>query len=120
MDFAIRATSPRQRFSTLSAGNQQKAVIARWLRRDPAVLLLDEPTAGIDVATRLDLHTRVAAAAEHGCAVVVASDDLEELAAICSRVLVLQRGRIVRELQRPGLDAEQLARAVFGTVEPAS
>ena len=82
----------------LSGGNQQKVVLARWLLRECRVLLLDEPTRGVDVATRAELYRVIADLAERGIGVVVVSSELDELAGICTRVLVMQEGTLVAEV----------------------
>lgn len=88
--------------STLSGGNQQKVLIARALRLQPAVLVLDNPTQGVDIAAKADIHALVASAAASGKSVVVCSTDNEELAAMCDRVLVLRGGHVVSTLRRGG------------------
>ena len=113
--FSIRASSPRQIMATVSGGNQQKALLARWLRRDPALLLLDEPTRGVDVTARAELYDLVARATRSGCAALVVSDDFVELATVCDRVLVMIGGRVVAELARPGITPARLAELAFGT-----
>ena len=80
-EFSIDAASERQQMATLSGGNQQKVVVARWLRRNPKVLLLDEPTHGVDVRARHDLYEFIAETAATGCAAVIVSDEFEELRA---------------------------------------
>ena len=82
----------------LSGGNQQKVVLARWLLRECRVLLLDEPTRGVDVATKAELYRVIADLAERGIGVVVVSSELDELAGICTRVLVMQEGTLVAEV----------------------
>jgi ribose transport system ATP-binding protein len=118
-DFGIRATSPDQEMATLSGGNQQKAILARWLRRRPAVLLLDEPTRGVDAAARVTLHGLLADAVRAGAAAIVVSDDFDELSTIAHRVLVLVQGRVASELRQPGIDPTRLAHAAFSTPAPA-
>ena len=93
---------------TFSGGNQQKILFAKWLSRGPAVFLLDEPTQGVDVGAKADLHRELIAAARQGAAVVISSSDLEELADLSDRVLIMSHGRIVAELD--GADAN--ARAI--------
>jgi ribose transport system ATP-binding protein len=85
--------------SIFSGGNQQKILFGKWLSQKPSVFLLDEPTQGVDVGAKADLHRELVAAAEEGAAVVVSSSDLEELADLCERVLVIVDGRISAELQ---------------------
>jgi ribose transport system ATP-binding protein len=83
---------------TFSGGNQQKVVMGRWLRIDPRVLLLDEPTQGVDVGAKAELHRQVLAASARGTAVVVSSTDVEELVTLCDRVLIMRAGRVAEEL----------------------
>ena len=106
--YRIKAASPTARFASLSGGNQQKAILARWLRRDPRILLLDEPTQGVDVGARLEIWQLVRAAVEGGATALVVSSDFEELPAVCDRVLVMRAGRIVAELSGPDLDPSRL------------
>jgi len=88
----IRGT-PRQLVGRLSGGNQQKALIARWMSRNPKVLILDEPTRGIDVGSRAEIYDVIAALSRTGMAVVVVSSDLEEVVGLSHRVMVLSKGR---------------------------
>jgi ribose transport system ATP-binding protein len=81
--------------STLSGGNQQKVVLARWLLRGCRVLLLDEPTRGVDVGARSEIYALVRRLAEQGVAVVVVSSEVEEVLGLADRVLVLREGRVV-------------------------
>jgi ribose transport system ATP-binding protein len=97
--YLIKADSLDAPLSSLSGGNQQKAMVARWLRRDPRVLLLDEPTQGVDVGARAEIYGLIHRAMEAGSAALVASSDSEELAAICDRVIVLRRGRVAGEVK---------------------
>lgn len=89
----------------LSGGNQQKVLFAKWLRLSPAVFLLDEPTQGVDIGAKVELHRQLQAAAKRGMAVVLASTDIEEVCAVCTRVLVMRSGRIVKELEGDALSA---------------
>jgi ribose transport system ATP-binding protein len=115
--FNIRADSASAMIESLSGGNQQKVVIARWLRQDPKLLLLDEPTQGVDVGARDEIYKLIAAAADHGgCGVIVVSSEFEELARICGRVLVLARGRIVTEHTQP-MTAQDLLESSIGSME---
>lgn len=83
---------------TFSGGNQQKVVMGRWLRIDPQVLLLDEPTQGVDVGAKAELHRQILAASARGTAVVVSSTDVEELVTLSDRVLIMRAGRVAEEL----------------------
>jgi ribose transport system ATP-binding protein len=108
--FLIKAESETAPLRSLSGGNQQKVVLARWLRRSPRLLLLDEPTQGVDVGARAEIYELVHRAAAAGAAALVASSDFEELARVCDRVVVLRKGRAVAEAAGEELDAERIAR----------
>jgi len=99
--FDVRPRQPRMPLTALSGGNAQKVILARWLRLAPKVLILDEPTQGVDVGAKEDIHQRIEDSAAKGCAVVVCSTDSEELARLCTRVVVLVRGRAESELVAP-------------------
>ena len=109
---------PQAFIETLSGGNQQKALIARWLARGVDVLLLDEPTAGIDVRARAEIHHLLRALADDGATIVVASAEPEELVLICDRVIVLVEGEVRAEMRAP-FDEERLIAASYGALEPA-
>ena len=94
----IKAPDCEVRVDTLSGGNAQKVVFARELARAPRVLVLDEPTRGVDIGARADIYEILRSRAGHGAAVLIASSDLQELAALCDRVLVLFEGSVVGEL----------------------
>lgn len=109
--FLIRVGTDKQPVETLSGGNAQKVVLARWLRREPVVLLLDEPTQGVDISARSEIYALVRAATEAGTSVLFVASDPEELAHACDRVLVLRDGRIATEV-RPPLEAHRLTELV--------
>jgi ribose transport system ATP-binding protein len=106
----------------LSGGNQQKVILARWLRQEPSVLVLDEPTQGVDVGAKADIHTLVDEAAAQGAAVLVCSTDHEELVRICDRVVIMRRGKAVEILRGEKITAENITAATIGrdTAEPAA
>jgi ribose transport system ATP-binding protein len=108
--FQITAESELAPLRSLSGGNQQKVILARWLRRDPRMLLLDEPTQGVDVAARAEIYELVHRAVASGAAALIASSDLDELVTVCDRVVVLRRGRVVGSVDQPDLDPDLLAR----------
>jgi ribose transport system ATP-binding protein len=112
----VKAPSVESPFSALSGGNQQKAILARWLRRDPRLLLLDEPTQGVDVMSRADIYRTIRQSAENGCGVVVASSDFVELSALCDRVVVLAGGRVATELRGARLTPDHLTAATQSSV----
>jgi ribose transport system ATP-binding protein len=106
--YLVKAESVHAPLSTLSGGNQQKVMLARWLRRNPRLLLLDEPTQGVDVGARMEIWNLVRAAAASGCSVLAVSSDLEELPLVCDRAVVLRRGEIVAEVTGDDLTAAVL------------
>jgi ribose transport system ATP-binding protein len=112
--FGVRPPGSLERpVSFLSGGNQQKVIFARALRRQPDLLVLDDPTAGVDVGSRVQLHGFVRDCAAAGAAVVLASTDYEEVASQADRVLVMSHGRLVAELAREELTPNRLARASY-------
>jgi ABC-type sugar transport system ATPase subunit len=111
----IRCRSARQTARNLSGGNQQKIVLGKWLARQPKVLLLDEPTRGIDIAAKAEIHRILLDLADHGAAILMASSDMPELLAICDRVLVMRAGRVTAELG-PGEMSES---AILKSATPA-
>ena len=94
----IKAESPESAAETLSGGNRQKIVIGKWLAAKPAVLILDEPTRGVDVGAKAEVHRLVRKLAAEGAAVVLISSDLPELLALSDRILVLRQGSVSGEL----------------------
>ena len=100
-DLNIKAPGLGAEVATLSGGNQQKVVIGKWLEREPRVLLLDEPTRGVDVGAKAELYALIEQLVARGHAVVLASSDLPEVVRLADRVLVLREGRLAGELARP-------------------
>ena len=103
-----------RRMEKFSGGNQQKAVLARWLRTEPKVLLLDEPTQGVDVGAKSSIYRHVADAAAAGMAVMLTSSDAEELVHMCDRVLVLRGGAVAAELHGAELTEERVIAEMLG------
>jgi ribose transport system ATP-binding protein len=108
----IRAKAATEGVMTLSGGNQQKVVFARWLARDTRLLLLDEPTRGVDVGARQQIWGTVEELASHDKGVIVVSSELGELA-VCSRVFVIVEGRTVAELPGPGVTEDQILSVIY-------
>jgi ribose transport system ATP-binding protein len=108
---------PRSRDSqpvkTLSGGNQQKVVLAKWLLAGPRVLILDEPTRGIDVGARFEIYQLIQELADQGAAVLLISSEIEELVGLCDRLLVMSQGQIKTILHRPEFDREQILRSAL-------
>lgn len=103
---AIKSKSPNESILNLSGGNQQKVLLARWLATDPRLLLLDEPTRGIDVGTKAEIHRLISDQANGGRAVLLISSELPELLALADRIYVLYQGRVAAEITG-GIESEQ-------------
>jgi ribose transport system ATP-binding protein len=114
MDFDVRPRAPTLKLSAFSGGNAQKVLLAKWLRLNPRLLLLDEPTQGVDVGARQQLWTAIRTAANRGTVVLCASSDHEQLAQLCDRVLVFSRGRVVAGISGPALTKETIAARCYG------
>lgn len=110
----IRAQGPRQPVIELSGGNQQKVLLARWLRASTRVLLLDEPTRGVDVVAKAEIHQFLREAAANGVGLLVASSDLPELLALCDRIYVMRSGAIVGEVPAADADTTRLLTIASG------
>ncbi|MFC3978629.1 sugar ABC transporter ATP-binding protein [Streptosporangium jomthongense] len=100
---SLRCSSVDQRTGLLSGGNQQKVVLAKWLDADPSVLLLDDPTRGVDVGAKAEMHTLIRSATQTGTVTMLCSTDVEELASLCDRVAVFYRGRVAAILEGESL-----------------
>ncbi|WP_432020208.1 sugar ABC transporter ATP-binding protein [Streptomyces sp. 1222.5] len=116
----IKASSPHQKVGELSGGNQQKVLLARWLALHPKVLLLDEPTRGIDVGAKAEVQALVDELADEGLAVLLISSDTEELIEGSDRVVVLRDGAVVRELTGDDVTEDELLRAIADVPEGAA
>jgi ribose transport system ATP-binding protein len=97
-DLAIRSGSPGQICTRLSGGNQQKVVLARWLCRDPRVLVLDNPTRGVDAGAKEEIYRIIRDLTDRGVGILLITDELLELIGLSNRILIMQRGRIVAEV----------------------
>jgi ABC-type sugar transport system ATPase subunit len=115
---SVRPADTERPAGTFSGGNQQKLVLAKGLATEPRVLLLEEPTRGVDVATRYELYALLDELARGGLSLVVSSSDTEELCGLCDRVLVFRGGRVVAELQAP-LRREEVVARVTGALQVA-
>lgn len=104
------ATTPAK---SLSGGNQQKVVIGKWLLTDPKLLILDEPTRGVDVGAKYEVHAIVQQLADRGAGILMISSELEELMGTCDRIVVMSRGELTGEFPREHFDREQILAAAF-------
>ena len=113
--FGVHPRDPDRRFGALSGGNQQKALLGKWLQVRPSVLLLHEPTQGVDIGSRREIFRIIREVASAGAAVVIASSEYEDLANVCNRVLVMRRGRAVTELSGDDLTSERILERCYTT-----
>jgi ribose transport system ATP-binding protein len=116
----VRPAEPEREMALLSGGNQQKVVLAKWLRNEPRVLLLDEPTQGVDVGAKAGIFELVAATAAKGTGVLICSSDAKELALICDRVLVMRDGEQVAEIERGTLTEAAVVGAGLNSRSPSA
>lgn len=114
--YEIHPDDPLMGFSQLSGGNQQKVVLAKWLQNHPKVLILHEPTQGVDIGARQQVYRHIARAAGSGTAVICSSSDYEQLEQICDRVLIFARGRIVSELVGSEIMKERITQLCYECV----
>jgi len=110
----IRTSDPRQPVRQLSGGNQQKVVLGKWLRTTPAVLLLDEPTRGVDVGAKTEIYEIIAGLAAEGMSIIVASSELPEVIGLSHRVIVCRGGQMVGEVQRSDESPERIMELATG------
>jgi ABC-type sugar transport system ATPase subunit len=115
----IKTPSVHQEVGMLSGGNQQKVVFAKWLEAEPSVLLLDDPTRGIDVGAKAEIYNLMGKLSDQGAVQVVASSDPRELAAICDEVVVFYDGRICARLSGRHLDAHTILEVMNTGIDPA-
>ena len=113
----MKAGSLDNEVSTLSGGNQQKVVLAKWLATKPKLLIVDEPTRGIDVGTKSEVHRLLSDLAGQGIAILMISSELPEVLGMADRVLVMHEGRITANLSRAEATPESVMRAATASVE---
>ena len=106
----MRVKTPGQstRIASLSGGNQQKVILGRWLLTKPAILLLDEPTRGIDVGAKYEIYKLIIELAESGKGIVMVSSEMTELIGICDRIIVMSGGRVAGEINRGDVTQEKI------------
>ena len=104
----IKTPSQKTKISTLSGGNQQKVILGRWLLAKPKVLLLDEPTRGIDVGAKYEIYKLIVELAESGKGIILVSSEMAELIGICDRILVMSGGRIAGEVKKDEFTQERI------------
>jgi inositol transport system ATP-binding protein len=110
----IKTRHRSQIVRTLSGGNQQKVVLAKWLLTEPEIIILDEPTRGIDIGAKAEIYKIIAQLTEQGATVIMISSELEEILGMCDRVIVLYHGRITAEFARDAFNQENIIKAAMG------
>jgi ribose transport system ATP-binding protein len=110
-NLGIKTPSSRQLVSNLSGGNQQKVVIARWLAANPKVLIIDEPTRGIDVGAKAEIHALLGRLAQRGVGILMISSELSEILGVSDRIIVMHEGRITGEFSREEATQELIIQA---------
>lgn len=116
-ELKIKAANPEQSISELSGGNQQKVLLARWLSREPKAILLDDPTRGIDIGAKAEVHRVVRMLAAKGISVVMTSSETEELLAICDRLIVLNEGSVTGEVYSHEVDYQGVMKLLSGQAD---
>ena len=116
-DLGVKTATKEQNVMGLSGGNQQKVVIARWLSIGPKVLLLDEPTRGVDIGAKTEIHKIISRLAEQGMAVLMISSELPEVLSISDRILVMHEGKISAELSRHEATQEKIMYYATGEIK---
>ncbi len=111
----IKTRGRNQIVRTLSGGNQQKVVLAKWLLAEPEIIVLDEPTRGIDIGAKAEIYKIIAQLTERGKTVIMVSSELEEILGLCDRVIVLYHGKITAEFERAAFSQENIIKAAMGT-----
>jgi rhamnose transport system ATP-binding protein len=118
--FDVRMTGVDQLAGALSGGNQQKVVLAKWLASKPRVLILDEPTRGIDIGAKVEVHRIISDLAASGLGIILISSDLPEVLAMSDRIVVLHEGRITAEIPRDRATEERVMFAATGSIDPVA
>jgi ribose transport system ATP-binding protein len=118
--FSVKASNIRQRIGALSGGNQQKVMLAKWLKRSPDLLIIEEPTKGVDVGAKFQIHTELLRRAAEGMAIIVVSSDFPELVSLCTRILVVHEGRIMGDVAAQDATEDTLLQMAAGLSEKPS
>lgn len=116
-ELGVKTAGPEAAITSLSGGNQQKCIIARWLRTNPTVLLLDDPTRGVDVGAKAELYQVIDKLCRDGLAIIVTSSELPELITLCDRILVLCEGRLTGELAQAEFSEERIMELATALIE---
>jgi len=115
-ELSIYPPDPSRTVANLSGGNQQKVLLAKWLATEPRVLILDEPTRGVDIGAKMTIHASIEKLARQGCTVLLISSDLPELVGLCDRVMIMRKGHFIREMPYRECTEESLLLAANGDI----
>ena len=107
-ELSIATPNPDNACNSLSGGNQQRVVLAKWLARDLDILILNGPSVGVDIGSKYDIHQELKKLANKGLLIIVISDDIPEVLALCSNILIMRGGKITRSLKPSETDVHQL------------
>ena len=113
----VKTPSSRVNCSTLSGGNQQKVLLAKWLATDPKILILDEPTRGIDVGAKAEIYTIINNLAKEGLAIILISSEMPEAMNMSDRIIVMKEGHITGELTHEEMDQEKILKYAMGVAD---
>jgi ABC-type sugar transport system ATPase subunit len=116
-DFNIVCSSLDAPVSSLSGGNQQKVLLTKWLSTNPNILLLDEPTRGVDVGAKSEIYRILLDQRDRGLSIIVSSSEIPELLTLCDRILVMFRGKVVANLNRSLADESRIVQYAMGQLE---
>ena len=116
-ELSIKTSSLKKKAQFLSGGNQQKIVIAKWLNRSPKVLILDEPTRGVDVGAKFEIYHILEEQTKKGKGIFVISSELDEIMGLCDRILVIRKGKIVAQFSHEEFSKESLLETSMGGQE---
>ena len=111
---SIKARNENAKVYTLSGGNQQKVVLAKWINRKCKVMIIDEPTRGVDIGAKVEIYHLINDLSRQGVGIVVISSETSELMGICDRILIMRKGRIVGEINRKDYSEEEILRISIG------
>jgi len=115
--FQVKPPDPTRRFNTLSGGNQQKAILAKWMRLKPDLLICDEPVVGVDIGSKTDIYGLIEEAAAAGSGVLLISSEFKDLAHLCDKVLVMRKGRIAAQLTGSQLNEDYIVKLAYTSQE---
>lgn len=118
--YDVRPPEPARQMRTFSGGNQQKALLAKWLNSSPQILLLHEPTQGVDVGSKQQIFQQLRDVVDLGISIIIATTEYEDLAMLCDRVAVMRDGRKAVELEGPELTHERLVEECYRNARPAA